>query len=202
MGGGGHVVGTHKWMKASNRFRWNITGSNKRLIGRIKPVLISQPKRWHANSLVTCKLIAPVSYLPADHRTADPSPASVWCLLTWTVSPLTQEQEPSPYFLTPPPLDAQWVFQGAHLMTVGVISAQKKMLKLLTAWEENIPMMEKAMEKFLFSVPEVSEHTDTHTHTRLVATLHTLLYCMYMHWTRLFKIWYCSRISGHSNGKI
>lgn len=42
-------------------------------------------------------------------------------------------------------------------MTVGVISAQKKMLRLLTAWEENIPMMEKATEKFLFSVPEVSD---------------------------------------------
>ena len=37
-------------------------------------------------------------------------------------------------------------------MTVGVISAQKKMLRLLTAWEENMPMMEKAIEKFLFSV--------------------------------------------------
>lgn len=46
---------------------------------------------------------------------------------------------------TPPPL-----------ITVGVISAQKKMLKLLTAWDENMPMMEKAMEKFLFSVPELS----------------------------------------------
>lgn len=42
-------------------------------------------------------------------------------------------------------------------MTVGVISAQKKILRLLTAWEENIPMMEKATEKFLFSVPEVSD---------------------------------------------
>lgn len=42
-------------------------------------------------------------------------------------------------------------------MTVGVISAQKKMLRLLTAWEENIPMMEKATEKFLFSEPEVSD---------------------------------------------
>lgn len=38
------------------------------------------------------------------------------------------------------------------LITVGVISAQKKMLRLLTAWEENMPMMENAMEKFLFSV--------------------------------------------------
>lgn len=50
---------------------------------------------------------------------------------------------------------------------MGVISAQKKMLRLLTAWEENIPIMEKAMEKFLFSVPELSsadkaEHTHTH----------------------------------------
>lgn len=44
----------------------------------------------------------------------------------------------------------------AHLMTVGVISAQKKMLRLLTAWEENMPMMEKAMEKFLFRVSEFS----------------------------------------------
>jgi len=44
----------------------------------------------------------------------------------------------------------------AYLITVGVISAQKKMLRLLTAWEENMPMMEKATEKFLFSVPESS----------------------------------------------
>lgn len=41
-------------------------------------------------------------------------------------------------------------------MTVGVISAQKKMLRLLTAWEENMPMMENAMENFLFSVLEFS----------------------------------------------
>lgn len=39
-----------------------------------------------------------------------------------------------------------------HLMTVGVISAQKKMLSVLTAWEENMPMMEKATENFLFRV--------------------------------------------------
>lgn len=37
-----------------------------------------------------------------------------------------------------------------HLITVGVISAQKKMLSVLTAWEENMPMMEKATENFLF----------------------------------------------------
>lgn len=42
-----------------------------------------------------------------------------------------------------------------YLITVGVISAQKKMLRLLTAWEENIPMMEKAIEKSLFSVSEL-----------------------------------------------
>lgn len=43
------------------------------------------------------------------------------------------------------------------------------MLRLLTAWEENMPMMEKAMEKFLFSVPELSADKagDTHTHTYL-----------------------------------
>lgn len=40
----------------------------------------------------------------------------------------------------------------AHLITVGVISAQKKMLSVLTAWEENMPMMEKATENFLFRV--------------------------------------------------
>lgn len=39
----------------------------------------------------------------------------------------------------------------SHLMTVGVISAQKKMLSVLTAWEENMPMMENATENFLFS---------------------------------------------------
>lgn len=38
----------------------------------------------------------------------------------------------------------------AHLMTVGVISAQKNMLRVLTAWDENMPMMEKATENFLF----------------------------------------------------
>lgn len=45
---------------------------------------------------------------------------------------------------------------GPYLITVGVISAQKKMLRLLTAWEENIPMMEKAMEKLSFSVSELA----------------------------------------------
>lgn len=40
----------------------------------------------------------------------------------------------------------------AHLITVGVISAQKKMLSVLTAWEENMPMIEKATENFLFRV--------------------------------------------------
>lgn len=46
------------------------------------------------------------------------------------------------------------IFTGAlaHLITVGVISAQKKMLSVLTAWEENMPMMEKATENFLFRV--------------------------------------------------
>ena len=49
-------------------------------------------------------------------------------------------------------------------MTVGVISAQKKILRLLTAWEENMPMMEKAIEKFLFSVSERSaQGEDKHT---------------------------------------
>lgn len=63
-------------------------------------------------------------------------------------------------------------------MTVGVISAQKKMLRLLTAWEENIPMMEKATEKFLFSEPEVSDgeagkaqgHKDNCSFSRIVCT--------------------------------
>lgn len=67
---------------------------------------------------------------------------------------------------------------GAHLMTVGVISAQKKMLRLLTAWEENIPMMEKATEKFLFRVPEVSDskaektqgHKDNCSFSRIICT--------------------------------
>ena len=39
-----------------------------------------------------------------------------------------------------------------HRMTVGVISAQKKMLRVLTACEENMPMMENATENFLFRV--------------------------------------------------
>lgn len=60
------------------------------------------------------------------------------------------------------------VFLWAYLITVGVISAQKKMLRLLTAWEENIPMMENAMEKFLFSVPELSaDKAKTHNHGNL-----------------------------------
>ena len=48
-------------------------------------------------------------------------------------------------------------------MTVGVISAQKNMLRLLTAWEENMPMMEKAMEKFLLSVSELSAQKEDKT---------------------------------------
>lgn len=40
------------------------------------------------------------------------------------------------------------------LITEGVISAQKKMLRLLTAWEENMPMMEKATENLSFSSSE------------------------------------------------
>lgn len=58
-------------------------------------------------------------------------------------------------------------------MTVGVISAQKKMLKLLTAWEENMPMMEKAIEKFLFSVPELSADRTRHTHIAIILKLLT-----------------------------
>lgn len=46
----------------------------------------------------------------------------------------------------------------AHLMTVGVISAQKKMLSVLTAWEENIPMMENATENFLFRLSRRTAH--------------------------------------------
>lgn len=38
------------------------------------------------------------------------------------------------------------------LITVGVISAQKKMLRALTAWEENIPIAEKPMVKCVFIV--------------------------------------------------
>ncbi len=48
----------------------------------------------------------------------------------------------------------------AHLITVGVISAQKKMLRLLTAWEENMPMMEKATENLEFSVTELSVESE------------------------------------------
>lgn len=52
----------------------------------------------------------------------------------------------------------------AHLITVGVISAQKKMLRLLTAWEENMPMMEKATEKLYFSVSERSVGSERERH--------------------------------------
>lgn len=48
----------------------------------------------------------------------------------------------------------------AHLMTVGVISAQKKMLSVLTAWEENIPMMENATENLLFRLSRRTEHRE------------------------------------------
>ena len=48
----------------------------------------------------------------------------------------------------------------AHLITVGVISAQKKILRLLTAWEENMPMMENATEKLVFSVSDRSERKE------------------------------------------
>lgn len=62
-------------------------------------------------------------------------------------------------------------------MTVGVISAQKKMLRLLTAWEENIPMMEKATEKFLFSVPEVSDvkAEKAQSETRIIAAFSKIM---------------------------
>lgn len=39
---------------------------------------------------------------------------------------------------------------------MGVISAQKKMLRALTAWEENIPIAEKPMVKCVFIVLAVS----------------------------------------------
>lgn len=73
-------------------------------------------------------------------------------------------------------------------MTVGVISAQKKMLRLLTAWEENIPMMEKATEKFLFSEPEVSDgeagkaqgHKDNCSFSRIVCTQHSTCSLFYV----------------------
>lgn len=61
-----------------------------------------------------------------------------------------------------------------YLITVGVISAQKKMLRLLTAWEENIPMMEKAMEKSLFSVSDLSANKAGNTHTQKSFTQHTV----------------------------
>ena len=42
-------------------------------------------------------------------------------------------------------MTAPWAAH-THLMTVGVISAQKNTLRLPTAWEANRPTMEKAME--------------------------------------------------------
>lgn len=45
-------------------------------------------------------------------------------------------------------------------MTVGVISAQKKMLSVLTAWEENMPMMENATENFRFRVSRRTERKE------------------------------------------
>jgi hypothetical protein len=64
-------------------------------------------------------------------------------------------------------------------MTVGVISAQKKMLRLLTAWDENMPMMEKAMEKFLFSDSErtANQAGTTHTHTGIQIVLFPVSNC-------------------------
>lgn len=55
----------------------------------------------------------------------------------------------------------------AHLMTVGVISAQKKMLSVLTAWEENIPMMENATENFLFRLSRRTAHRNENSESSL-----------------------------------
>lgn len=71
----------------------------------------------------------------------------------------------------------------AHLITVGVISAQKKMLSVLTAWEENMPMMEKATENFLFRVSRRTGREGKHVRSpekhskKIPSTVHTVYLC-------------------------
>ena len=62
------------------------------------------------------------------------------------LSPEALPGSPHPYpsVLGRPP-SAPWTVH-THLMTVGVISAQKNTLRLPTAWEANMPTMEKVME--------------------------------------------------------
>lgn len=64
-------------------------------------------------------------------------------------------------------------------MTVGAISAQMKMLKMLTAYEENIPMMEKVRDKFFFSVSELSVNKAGYTYQTDAELLNT--YCSLEH---------------------
>lgn len=62
----------------------------------------------------------------------------------WVPHPLPQIPAQSP------PGDTQ---EGpTHLMTVGVISAQKKTLRLPTAWDANMPTTEKATENLSFTL--------------------------------------------------
>lgn len=44
-----------------------------------------------------------------------------------------------------------------HLITVGVISAQKNTLRLPTAWEANMPTMENAMENLSLTLSLIPE---------------------------------------------
>lgn len=44
-----------------------------------------------------------------------------------------------------------------HLITVGVISAQKNTLRLPTAWEANMPTMENVMENLSFTLSLMPE---------------------------------------------
>lgn len=56
-----------------------------------------------------------------------------------------RQRPPQPQCPWKTPLPAPWAAH-THLMTVGVISAQKNTLRLPTAWEANMPTMEKVME--------------------------------------------------------
>lgn len=44
-----------------------------------------------------------------------------------------------------------------HLITVGVISAQKNTLRLPTAWEANMPTMENVMENLSLTLSLIPE---------------------------------------------
>lgn len=65
-------------------------------------------------------------------------------LVAHSPAALAGSAHPNPSVLGRPPPAPRTA--RTHLMTVGVISAQKNTLRLPTAWEANMPTMEKVME--------------------------------------------------------